>query len=70
MINRAELWRLKLEDYDFEIIYKKSIINTNTDALSRAEINLNESDEIETMIEQLNNNNDVNYNVRPNRRFR
>lgn len=31
-------WRLKLEEYDYEIIYKKGKLNTNADALSRVEI--------------------------------
>lgn len=40
-------WRLKLEEYDYEITYKKGKSNTNADALSRIrpqEINLNEVD--------------------------
>lgn len=36
-------WRLKLEEYDYEISYKKGKQNTNADALSRIEININES---------------------------
>ena len=28
-------WRLRLEEYDFEIKYKKGSINSNADALSR-----------------------------------
>lgn len=28
-------WRLKLEEYDYEIIYKPGVLNTNADALSR-----------------------------------
>lgn len=31
-------WRLKLEEYDYEIIYKKGILNSNADALSRIKI--------------------------------
>ena len=30
-------WRLKLEEYDYEIVYKKGTKNTNADALSRIE---------------------------------
>lgn len=32
-------WRLKLQDYDFEIIYKNGKKNTNADALSRIKVN-------------------------------
>lgn len=28
-------WRLKLEEYDFQIVYKKGKLNTNADALSQ-----------------------------------
>ena len=33
-------WRLRLQEYDYEIMYKKGILNGNADALSRVEINL------------------------------
>lgn len=36
-------WRLKLEEYDFDIVYKKGSLNTNADALSRVEINMKET---------------------------
>lgn len=32
-------WTLKLEEFDYEIIYKKGKQNTNADALSRVKIN-------------------------------
>lgn len=32
-------WRLRLEEYDFDIYYKKGAQNTNADALSRVKIN-------------------------------
>ena len=32
-------WRLKLEEYDYDIVYKKGRNNVNADALSRIEIN-------------------------------
>jgi len=32
-------WRLKLQEYDYEIVYKKGKLNSNADALSRAIIN-------------------------------
>ncbi|CAG4993531.1 unnamed protein product [Colias eurytheme] len=32
-------WRLKLEEYDYEIIYKPGRVNSNADALSRPPIN-------------------------------
>lgn len=33
--SRLLRWRIKLEEYDYEIVYKKGILNTNADALSR-----------------------------------
>ncbi|KAL0849026.1 hypothetical protein ABMA28_013399 [Loxostege sticticalis] len=32
-------WRLRLEEYDYQIVYKKGKYNTNADALSRIKIN-------------------------------
>ena len=37
--SRLMRWRLKLEEYDYEIIYKSGKTNTNADALSRIPIN-------------------------------
>lgn len=31
-------WRIKLEEYDYKIFYKKGTSNTNTDALSRIKL--------------------------------
>lgn len=39
-------WRLKLSEFDYEIKYKKGILNGNADALSRIEINLTEQSNI------------------------
>jgi hypothetical protein len=33
--SRLIRWRIKLEEYDYEIVYKKGALNTNADALSR-----------------------------------
>jgi hypothetical protein len=33
--SRLLRWRIKLEEYDYEIVYKKGALNTNEDALSR-----------------------------------
>jgi len=33
--SRLLRWRIKLEEYDYEIVFKKGIFNTNVDALSR-----------------------------------
>lgn len=33
-------WRLRLQDYDFNVQYKKGLQNTNADALSRVKINV------------------------------
>lgn len=44
-------WRLRLQDFDFEIIYKNGKQNTNADALSRIKINaLNSDDEGSSMM--------------------
>jgi hypothetical protein len=32
-------WQMKLEEFDFEIVYKQGKLNTNADALSRIEVN-------------------------------
>lgn len=36
-------WRLKLEEYDYDVIYKKGKLNKNADALSRIQLNMNET---------------------------
>jgi len=36
-------WRLKLEEFDYEVIYKKGKENSNVDALSRVELHANEA---------------------------
>lgn len=38
-------WRLSLQDYNFEIIYKNGKQNTNADALSRIKVNATDSDD-------------------------
>ena len=35
--SRVARWRLQLAEYDYEIVYKKGILNANADALSRIE---------------------------------
>lgn len=37
--SRLIRWRLKLEEYDYEIIYKQGKLNSNADALSRFPVN-------------------------------
>lgn len=39
-------WRLKLEEFNYEIIYKKGKQNTNADALSRIQLNANETESL------------------------
>jgi hypothetical protein len=36
--SRLVIWRLKLEEYDYDIVYKRGSSNTNADALSRIHI--------------------------------
>ncbi|KAJ2952044.1 hypothetical protein O0L34_g4305 [Tuta absoluta] len=42
--SRLTRWKLKLAEYNFTIIYKKGKSNTNADALSRIEINMEDLD--------------------------
>lgn len=41
--SRLTRWRLRLAEYDYTIVHKKGKINTNADALSRIQINQNET---------------------------
>lgn len=44
-------WRLRLQDFDFEIIYKNGKQNTNADALSRIKLNaLNDDQDGQSMV--------------------
>lgn len=38
--SRLMRWRIKLEEYQYEVVYKKGKLNMNADALSRIETNL------------------------------
>lgn len=42
LVSRLARWRIKLSEYDYEIVYKKGIANCNADALSRNPPNLYE----------------------------
>lgn len=44
--SRLVRWRLKLEEYDYTIVYKKGKMNTNADALSRIELHNTETESI------------------------
>jgi hypothetical protein len=35
--SRLVRWRIQLEQYDYEIVYKRGVQNPNVDALSRIE---------------------------------
>lgn len=50
-------WRLKLEEYDYTIIYKSGKQNTNADALSRIQLNAIETESI------LNNPGDITEDI-------
>lgn len=61
-------WRLKIEEYQYKIVYKKGILNKNADALSRVEINTNSvterpkeyRDEIQSIVVEADSNTDEN----------
>lgn len=58
--SRLVRWRLKLSEYDYEIIYKKGSLNRNADALSRVELNTNESKpSTSNQIEETDDNMDI-----------
>lgn len=50
-------WRLKLEEFDYDIVYKKGKLNTNADALSRVTINPLETESV------INNPGEVNNDI-------
>jgi len=55
--SRLMRWRLKLEEFDYETVYKSGKTNTNADALSRISINAIDSymsdEEIQTILTDL-----------------
>lgn len=52
-------WRLRLEEFDYQIIYKKGTSNTNADFLSRIEANPIEINSEEDLLSLFNNPGDV-----------
>lgn len=53
-------WRLRLEEYDYKIVYKKGKCNKNADALSRIELNTNELENyIQTFNKEMTVQNDT-----------
>lgn len=63
--SRLVRWRLKLEEFDYQIIYKKGKKNTNADALSRIEININET----SSTSSNDSDNDPNHDLPPILRY-
>lgn len=55
--SRLIRWKLKLEEFNYEVQYKKGSLNTNADALSRIEINAIENQSI------LGNPGDINREI-------
>lgn len=55
--SRLMRWRLKLEEFDYEVIYKSGKTNTNADALSRIPVNAIDSyisdEEISKMLSEI-----------------
>ena len=55
--SRLMRWRLKLEEFDYEVIYKSGKTNTNADALSRIPVNAIDSfvsdEEIRKMLSEI-----------------
>jgi len=55
--SRILKWRIKLEEYDYNIIYKNGKNNTNADALSRIlNINVVQNDTYENYENYIKNN--------------
>lgn len=63
--SRLMRWRLKLEEFDYEIVYKSGKTNTNADALSRISVNAIDSymsdEEIQRIFSDLTKEN---FNIR------
>jgi hypothetical protein len=49
--SRLLRWRLKLEEYEYEVVYKKGSHNTNADALSRIHVAESRCDNLEAKLE-------------------
>ncbi len=66
-------WRIRLEEFNYQIIYKKGKLNTNADALSRIEIHTKETTEnifdlqkyVEDVTKNLEDNNHQNNDEIP-----
>lgn len=56
--SRLVRWRLRLEEFDYNIVHKKGKINTNADALSRFPVNLIEKQHLPSPNPFLPNIND------------
>lgn len=52
-------WKLELEEYDYDIVYKKGKCNGNADTLSRIQINVTEQNELMSILANIGQNEEL-----------